>query len=167
VFGVPSALTEPAPAWPRPLPTVVVVTPAAVVVVVVGATVVVGAAVVVEGATVVDETEPPLEPGIVVLTPEGTVVVAASVVVVLASVVVVVGACAVLVFDEPPRSPGCTMAMTVDATKTAAAASRMSFWLVFRGTYLGRRWGWWEVLAGAGDGNRTRTTSLEGWGSSR
>jgi hypothetical protein len=70
--------------------------------------------------------------------------------------------------SSSPRSPGWAIASVVPAAKTMAAAPRMSFWLTFRGTYLGTL----QALGvrgpdGAGDGNRTRTTSLEGWGSSR
>lgn len=44
-----------------------------------------------------------------------------------------------------------------------ASLDSLTFWLVVREPACALSW----VLSGAGDGNRTRTTSLEGWGSSR
>ena len=185
---VPSGFTVPAPAAPRPLPTVVLVLAGAVVAVVDGAVVAVAAPDVVEVVeaavvTVLDEV-----PGIVVLTPAGprTVVVTPPEVTVVGAAVLLVEAPAVVLVDELvelvlvvlegpeatsllPRSPGWTTATAVPATKRRPEAPRMSLWVAFRAGYLcrsvGRGTGGGPV--GAGDGNRTRTTSLEGWGSSR
>src|SRR5439155_23341274 len=71
----------------------------------------------------------------------------------LGFVVVVAGAlCFVVV---PPRSPGCAMASATPArSKTIAAISRGSARDLRGQNLAGRR---------AGDGSRTRVTSLEGW----
>ena len=177
---VPLGLTVPAPPTPSPLPTVVLVVDG-VVTVVDGAVV----AVVAVGA-VVDEAPPGMvvltvpDPRMVVLTvPDVTVVeapVLLLVVLVLATVVLVEVLVDVLVevvlealeaTSLLPRSPGWTIATAVPATKSRPEAPRMSLWVAFRARYLARSGGLGWGLVGAGDGNRTRTTSLEGWGSSR
>lgn len=165
---MPFGLTVPAPPTPRPLPAVVGV--------VVGAVALVVLVVVVDGLVAVVDVAL-LEPGMVVLTSEGSVVEDPETVDVVVSTeapaaVVVVDSEGNVVLEAwvdalvlLPRSPGWTIAITVPATNSRPDAPRSSFSLVFR-VYLGRSVGW-GALVGAGDGNRTRTTSLEGWGSSR
>jgi hypothetical protein len=66
----------------------------------------------------------------------------------------------VAAWSSSPRLPGWAIARTTPTMKRSAAAAPRIANLRFRGDSP-------HLVLGAGDGNRTRVTSLEGWSSSR